>query len=65
MTTKVTIHVNGKYKADATVTHGDGRTETHEVHGNYDGSPNPSGEKVIWVHHQGSTVAVSEKQVVD
>lgn len=53
MTTKVTIHVNGRYRA--TVVHKDSTDgmvlEQRVVEGNYEGSPNPSGESVFWLRH--------------
>src|SRR4051812_6633732 len=41
MTTSIKVHVNGRYRL---VVKQDGRDEPVEVHGNYEGSPNPSGE---------------------
>src|SRR5258708_31423811 len=45
MTTTVKVHVNGRYRADVKVTYGNGHTEQCVVEGNYEGSPNPSGER--------------------
>ncbi len=47
MTTSVKIHVNGRYKA---IVKQDDR-EPVEVHGNYEGSPNPTGEHTFWLPH--------------
>lgn len=47
MTTAVKIHVNGRYRATV-------RRDNEEpvvVEGNYEGSPNPSGEHVFWLNH--------------
>lgn len=48
MTTSVKVHVNGRYRA---VVRQDGIAEPVEVHGNYEGSPNPSGEHVFYLSH--------------
>lgn len=47
MTTTVKVHVNGRYRA--TVKQDD--LEPVIVEGNYEGSPNPSGEKVFYLSH--------------
>lgn len=41
MTTNIKVHVNGRYRLEVKQ---DGVAKVHEVHGNYEGSPNPSGE---------------------
>lgn len=51
MTTQVIVDVNGRYKATVTETHANGATAIHEVHGRYDGSPNPTGQKNFWLAH--------------
>lgn len=59
MTVSVKVHVNGKYKATV-------KREGHEdkvVHGNYEGSPNPTGE--YFFSPGTGKFEVSEKQVVD
>lgn len=64
MTVSVKVHVNGKYKATVTHTASPGATpRVTEVHGNYEGSPNPSGELVV--SPGTGTFEISEKQVVD
>ena len=60
MTTTVKIHINGRYRA--TVKQDD--REPVVVEGNYDGSPNPSGEKYFYLPHPTSgTFVVTEEQV--
>jgi hypothetical protein len=60
MTTTVKVHVNGRYKA--TVKQDD--KEPVEVHGNYDGSPNPSGEHSFSLPHPASSAfVIGEEQV--
>lgn len=48
MTTTIKIHVNGRYMA---VVKQDGVGSPVEVHGNYEGSPNPSGEHEFRLVH--------------
>lgn len=43
MTTTTTVHVNGRYKATIKRTPKEGEPTLHECHGNYEGSPNPTG----------------------
>lgn len=64
MTTTVKVHVNGRYRADVTVTYGNGHTEQVVVEGNYDGSPNPSGERSFSCYPAPVTFVVSEKEAV-
>lgn len=60
MTTSVKVHVNGRYRA--TVKQDD--KEPVIVEGNYEGSPNPSGEQVFWLSHPAnSTFVVTEEYV--
>jgi hypothetical protein len=60
MTTSIKIRVNGRYKA--TVKQDD--KDSVEVHGNYDGSPNPSGEHSFNMPHPANTtIVVTEEQV--
>lgn len=60
MTTNVKVHVNGRYVATVT----QGVREPVEVHGNYDGSPNPSGERSFTLGHPASeTFEISERAV--
>lgn len=47
MTTTVKIHVNGRYRA---IVRQSGNPDV-EVHGNYEGSPNPSGEHTFYLQH--------------
>lgn len=56
MTTSITLHVNGRYMAK--VKQDD--QPWVDVHGNYDGSPNPDGKKVFYLRH-----ATSNKFVVN
>ena len=48
MTTNITVHVNGRYRL---VVRQDGAKDVAEVHGNYDGSPNPDGKHVFTLAH--------------
>lgn len=58
MTTTVKVHVNGRYRA--TVKQDD--REPVVVDGNYEGSPNPSGEKSFWLPHPAkATFEISEE----
>lgn len=50
MTTTVKVHVNGRYRA--TVKQDD--RDPVIVEGNYEGSPNPSGEKSFYLPHPAS-----------
>lgn len=62
MTTTVKVHVNGRYRATVKQTHADGSSETTIVEGNYEGSPNPTGEKSFYLHHPAQgTFEVSEE----
>jgi hypothetical protein len=64
MTTTVKVHVNGRYKATVKQTSADGSVQEVEVHGNYDGSPNPSGEKSFSLRHPASgTFEITEEVV--
>jgi hypothetical protein len=51
MTTSVKIHVNGQYRATVKQKLADGHEETYVVEGNYEGSPNPSGEMTFHLRH--------------
>lgn len=64
MTTAVKIHVNGRYRATVKQ---DGRDPV-VVEGNYEGSPNPTGEQTFWIGHtpekgSHSTFEVTEEYV--
>ncbi len=60
MTTTVKVHVNGRYRA--TVKQDD--REPVVVEGNYEGSPNPSGEKSFHLSHPAAgTFVVTEEYV--
>ena len=48
MTTTIKLHVNGRYRAEVKQ---DGVKDVVEVHGNYEGSPNPSGEHTFYLAH--------------
>ncbi|MCK1501481.1 hypothetical protein [Bradyrhizobium sp. 188] len=52
MTTTVKVHVNGRYRATIVQRNAEGTVvASHVVDGNYDGSPNPSGEISLWLTH--------------
>ena len=52
MTTTVKIHVNGRYHATVVQTNADGvKAAPVIVEGNYNGSPNPSGEHSFHLYH--------------
>ena len=52
MTTTIKVHVNGRYRATVTHTPASGVSERPVVvEGNYEGSPNPSGEHSCHLHH--------------
>lgn len=59
MTTTITLHVNGRYRA---IVKQDGAPEPVEVHGNYEGSPNPEGKHTFNLVHgsKGNKFVVSE-----
>jgi hypothetical protein len=60
MTTTVKVHVNGRYRA--TVKQDD--REPVVVDGNYEGSPNPSGEQSFYLAHPAhSTFEITEEYV--
>jgi hypothetical protein len=60
MTTTVRVHVNGRYKATVR----QDSKEPVEVHGNYDGSPNPSGERFFTLEHlRSNKFVISEEDV--
>ena len=62
MTITVKVHVNGKYRA--TVKQDD--RDPVIVDGNYEGSPNPSGEKSFYLSHPATgTFVVTEEAVSD
>ena len=65
MTTSVKVHVNGRYRATVKQTMADGTPlKPVVVEGNYEGSPNPSGENVFWLTHPASsTFEISEEYV--
>lgn len=65
MTTTVKVHVNGRYKATVKQTNPDGVVyDPVEVHGNYAGSPNPSGEVSFHLRHPATgTFEVTEEYV--
>lgn len=65
MTTTIKIHVNGRYKATIKQTTGAGAVlDPVVVHGNYDGSPNPSGERSFYLSHPATSIfEVTEEQV--
>jgi hypothetical protein len=52
MTTTVKVHVNGRYRATVVQTSADGiKANPIVVEGNYEGSPNPSGEHSFHLYH--------------
>lgn len=65
MTTSVKVHVYGRYRATVKQTAADGvSSQTVVVEGNYEGSPNPSGEHVFWLHHPAQSIFdISEEYV--
>ena len=60
MTTTVKVHVNGRYKATVKQSRANGPDHETVVHGNYDGSPNPSGEHSFHLAHPAQSVAPKE-----
>ena len=57
MTTSVKVHVNGRYRATVVQTLADGtRLDDVIVEGSYEGSPNPSGERVFWLRHPAHSI---------
>lgn len=60
MTTTITLHVNGRYKAQ--VKQDDGKWV--EVHGNYEGSPNPDGKATFNLRHATSNKLVINEEAV-
>jgi hypothetical protein len=64
MTTTVKVHVNGKYRATVKKTDANGNIETTVIDGNYEGSPNPSGERSFGLYHPAAaTFEITEEQV--
>jgi hypothetical protein len=65
MTTTVKIHVNGRYRATVVQTNADGvESLPIVVEGNYEGSPNPSGEYSFHLYHPATaSFAVTGEQV--
>ena len=64
MTTSVKVHVNGRYRATVT----QDELEPIVVEGNYEGSSNPSGERVFYLrgsHPTKGTFEVIEEYVGD
>ena len=60
MTTAVKVQVNGRYRATVKQS----GLDPVIVEGNYDGSPNPSGEKVFWLPHPATaTFEITEELV--
>lgn len=69
MTTTVSVHVNGRYRARVVQKNADGKVvQDVVVEGNYDGSPNPDGRTHFHLHHPATgtfevtETAVEEKQ---
>lgn len=66
MTTAINIHVNGRYRAKVEMNHMNGQSSVDVVEGNYEGSPNPSGEKVFYLSHPAdATFRVTEEYIGD
>jgi hypothetical protein len=65
MTTSIKIHVNGRYRATVVQTNADGvEALPIVVEGNYEGSPNPSGEHSFHLYHPAiASFAVTEEAV--
>ena len=62
MTTSVKIHVNGRYRAKVKRSNG----EETVIEGNYEGSPNPSGEHSFSLPHPATdTFEITEEVVPD
>lgn len=63
MTTTVKIHVNGRYRATVVQTNADGvKAAPVIVEGNYEGTPNPGGERSFNLQHPAhSTFEVIEE----
>lgn len=63
MTASVKVHVNGRYRATVRQRSGERETTT-VVEGNYEGSPNPSGEQLFWLSHPATaTFEITEEYV--
>ncbi len=67
MTTTIKVHVNGRYRATVKQTDTEGMLRPPViVDGNYEGSPNPSGEKHFYLPHPAkSTFEISEEYIGD
>jgi hypothetical protein len=64
MTTTVKVHVNGRYRATVTQITADHIYPPVVVEGNYEGSPNPSGEHAFYVSHPAQSLfQVTEEYV--
>ncbi len=65
MTTTVKVHVNGRYRATVTHTPADGVSQPPVVvEGNYEGSPNPSGEHSFHLFHPAhGNFTITEEEV--
>jgi hypothetical protein len=62
MTTTVRVHVNGRYRATVK----QDALDPVVVEGNYEGSPNPGGERSFWLPHPAnSTFVVTEEYIGD
>lgn len=67
MTTTVKVHVNGRYRATVIQKTAEGVTVgSTVVEGNYDGSPNPSGERSFYLSHPATaSFDITEESVPD
>lgn len=67
MTTQIIVDVNGRYVATVTQINADGVEQTPvEVHGRYEGSPNPSGQRSFHAYHPANvTFKVDERYLGD
>jgi len=67
MTTTVKVHVNGRYRAHVIQRNAEGSAvATRVVEGNYDGSPNPSGEHTFYLSHPANnTFEITEEYIGD
>lgn len=65
MTTTVKIHVNGRYRATVIQVNADGvKASPIVVEGNYEGSPNPTGEHSFHLYHPAiASFEITEEQV--
>jgi len=61
MTTTITLHVNGRYVAKVK----QDELDWVEVHGNYEGSPNPDGKRTFNLRHNTSNKFVVNEEYLE